>query len=614
MARTTRGSASSKRPQSARRENTRDERPGFTTASDSRPRKRVKKEAASDEAEVDTEVKQDDAALSSRFTDLPLELVLEVLSHLDARSLLQLARTTKLLRSLLLSRSSIKIWKRGYNYTKPAMPPPPSDMSIPRLLAFLEDEICDFCDESPDDGVLTVWSSWQRFCEGCADSIFCLIPDEYIRDFHVVKKIIRLCGHSYQPVDLLPSVVLQVYHGFYGREVVRYSRAAYDKLAKQFEHATAGKPKEYKKEWVAGWVENLRKSLRHVEAWESWDYEREERKEAERRITHRQRIDEILQRLGELGWADEIQKPAVSSQLRSHELVDKTKRLTDEEWASIRGPLLKLLQELRDKRLEQERQVLLRERYRTLKEVHKDRIHNKTQQERCFMPGAGELAGLKEVTDAIERTPVDRTLTKDDLQSIIDAIPQARWDEWNAARAAALVNMLNRADAPPRHGQPATTEDLQLATTVFTYSYETHLTYPEVLGHRDGRCSTAGTPKSSIKKKWSVKDYKIQLSRQRIAARVVRLAGLDPKTATAAEMDARNVWFATTGNVRASNHDLCAMTWRGAIMECYPEDQIVTLPAKRVAQAQELLAQKKCGDGDPALYVDIPRGRKTSKK
>lgn len=51
-------------------------------------------------------------------------------------------------------------------------------------------------------------------------------------------------------------------HGFYGREVVRYSRAAYDNLAKQFEHATAGKPKEFKKGWVASWVENLRKSLK----------------------------------------------------------------------------------------------------------------------------------------------------------------------------------------------------------------------------------------------------------------------------------------------------------------------------------------------------------------
>ncbi|KAL1677713.1 hypothetical protein EV122DRAFT_278853 [Schizophyllum commune] len=382
----------------------------------------------------------------------------------------------------------------------------------------------------------------------------------------------------------------------------------------QFQKDTAGKPKEFKKEWVAIWVGNHRKSLKHVKAWERWERERQQRKEEERRIIRSQRLEEIFRRLRELGWADEIAKTATLNHLCSHNLIDKKKRLTEEEWALIRGPLLDILPELRDKRLEQERHVILQERHRTLKEVHEDRTRNKTQQERCLMPGAGELAGIEEVTDAIENTPVDRKLTKADLQSIIKSVPQARWDEWNATRSAALENMLNHAAALPMHGQPATAKDLHLATTVFTYGYGTHLTYPEVLGHRDGRWCSEETSQSSIEKAWSVKDYKVQLSRQRIAARVVRLAGLDPKTATAAEMDARNVWFATTGNVRASNRYLCAMTWRGAIMECYPEDQIVTLPAKRVAQAQELLAQKKCRDGSPALYVDIPRGRKTSKK
>ncbi|KAL1658931.1 hypothetical protein GGG16DRAFT_118207 [Schizophyllum commune] len=377
-----------------------------------------------------------------------------------------------------------------------------------------------------------------------------------------------------------------------------------------FQKDTAGKPKEFKKEWVATWVGNHRKSLKHVKAWERWERKRQQRKEEERRIIRCQRLEGIFRRLRELGWADEIAKTATYNHLCSHKLIDKKKRLTEEEWALIRGPLLELLPELRDKRLEQERHVILQERYRTLKEVHEERIHNKTQQERCFMPGAGELAGIKEVTDAIENTPVDRELTKADLQSIIGAIPQARWNAWNAARSAALVDILSHAEASPMHGQPATAEDLQLATTVFTYGYDFYLTYPEVLGHR----GTAGTSQVSIEREWSAKDYKVQLSRQRIAARVVRLAGLDPKMATAEDMDARDVWFATTQNVRASKHDLCAMTWRGAIAECYPNDEIVTLPAKRVAQAQDLLAQKECRDGNPALYVDIPRGRKTSKQ
>ncbi|KAL1677718.1 hypothetical protein EV122DRAFT_278858 [Schizophyllum commune] len=212
MAPKLKGSASSKRLQASRRERTRDAQPSSTSAaaSGSPPRKRVKKEADLEKAEADTGVKQDEEALSSPLTDLPLELVLEVLGHLDAPSLLQLARTTKSLRNLLLSRSSIKIWKRGYKNTNPAMPRPPSGISIPSFVAFVEDEICDLCGKSPDDRVVRVWGSRQGFCEGCANNgRLVLISDECIRDFHVIRKILRLCGHAYKPVDLLPSVVLQ---------------------------------------------------------------------------------------------------------------------------------------------------------------------------------------------------------------------------------------------------------------------------------------------------------------------------------------------------------------------------------------------------------------------
>ena len=81
MALKSKGSASSKRLHASRREKTRDERLQSTTASDSPPRKRVKKEAALEKAEADTEVQQDEESLSSSLTDLPLELVLEVRCH-----------------------------------------------------------------------------------------------------------------------------------------------------------------------------------------------------------------------------------------------------------------------------------------------------------------------------------------------------------------------------------------------------------------------------------------------------------------------------------------------------------------------------------------------------
>ena len=118
--------------------------------------------------------------------------------------------------------------------------------------------------------------------------------------------------------------------------------------------------------------------------------------------------------------------------------------------------------------------------------------------------------------------------------------------------------------------------DFQLATTVFTYeSYSRHLPYPEVLGYHPDGGGMSYTPKGPLhQREWSTKGYSVRLDRQRVAVRVVRLAGLDPKTATAAEMDARDVWFASNKNVKSTNRDLHAMTWRYAVRRPCSSDRL----------------------------------------
>ncbi|KAL1727688.1 hypothetical protein EV714DRAFT_216738 [Schizophyllum commune] len=582
-------------------------------------RKRAKKETNQiEEQEPHATDVRDEIISTSFFTDLPLELVLEILGYLDATSLLRLSRTTRTLRKFLLNRSSFKIWKKSWANMDPALPPPPRGVSVPSFVALATDEFCQFCGQLPEKSALIVWGSRERYCEQCGNDRRCLVSEKDIRDFHAIKQIFRLCGHSYQPVDLLPSVVRLALVSSYHNQTVRlYSRASYDNLANRFENETAQKSKDFKKQWVSKWEERYKKTQRHIAFCEMWEQEHQKRREEEKRRICRERIDEILRRLGDLGWADEVQKTATRRHLDGHELVAKTQPLTDEEWESIRAPLLKLLPELRDKRLAQERHIALRERYGTLRQVYEDRIRGKSQLERCFMPGAGDLADLKEVTDMIEGTPVDQKLTKADLNSVIDTIPQAHWDAWNAAREASLIDLLNHAEAPPLHKRPATAADFQLATTVFTYnSYSRHFPYPEVLGYHPDGGGMSYTPKGPLhQREWSTKGYSVRLDRQRVAVRVVRLAGLDPKTATAAEMDARDVWFASNKNVKSTNRDLHAMTWRYAIMHHngYEKDDIVKLPPKRIAQARELYAKERQADSY-ATYVTIPRGKKKEQR
>ena len=45
--------------------------------------------------------------------------------------------------------------------------------------------------------------------------------------------------------------------------------------------------------------------------------------------------DRIFRRLGDLGWADEVQKTATRRHLDGHELVAKTQPLTDEGSGTI---------------------------------------------------------------------------------------------------------------------------------------------------------------------------------------------------------------------------------------------------------------------------------------
>ncbi|KAI0738742.1 hypothetical protein BC629DRAFT_1300122 [Irpex lacteus] len=73
--------------------------------------------------------------------DMPLDVVLEICSHLLPRDLLHLARTSKSLRSFFMSRSSRSMWKSACTNV-PGLPPCPSDLSEPAYANLMFDAHC----------------------------------------------------------------------------------------------------------------------------------------------------------------------------------------------------------------------------------------------------------------------------------------------------------------------------------------------------------------------------------------------------------------------------------------------------------------------------------------
>ncbi|KAG8900727.1 hypothetical protein FRC00_011610 [Tulasnella sp. 408] len=82
------------------------------------------------------------SATGDPLTRLPLDVVYEILGLLTPLDLLRLARTTKALRSYLMSKRSLIAWKAARAAATPPVPICPKDMSEPQLAVLLFTEEC----------------------------------------------------------------------------------------------------------------------------------------------------------------------------------------------------------------------------------------------------------------------------------------------------------------------------------------------------------------------------------------------------------------------------------------------------------------------------------------
>ncbi|KAL1686133.1 hypothetical protein GGG16DRAFT_128922 [Schizophyllum commune] len=372
---------------------------------------------------------------------------------------------------------------------------------------------------------------------------------------------------------------------------------------------------------------------------------------AREQAVRRERLKGILQRLNSLGLEAEVRHAANWDAFRMHPVVTKPKELTEEGWTHIRDPLLQFINDLRENRLAHERRETLRQRYTALEKVYTTYLDEQTGPERynasldrfegsaarCLLPQIGDLVRFEEVVDLVEGTPVEQPLMEARIRALIDQLAhapidapgQTRFDAWRAVCEAELVALLKAAD-PTRSAA-----DLHLAATVFSRVNDarTHLQYPAVLAARPGtdcrdRYPTrrAGVLFPSPSKEsalapaqvlaqtaWSAGVLTVEPARLRLAEQVIRVAGLDPRTATPAEMDARGAWVALESEMNGSGGTYRAMMWRYAVLNCdcvglrSPEDvkkaNFVLLSDEDAAEAHAKAAHAWAGLG----YADLPR-------
>ncbi|KAL1661162.1 hypothetical protein GGF50DRAFT_61677 [Schizophyllum commune] len=560
---------------------------------------------------------------TSSLQQMPLDILFEILGHLDLLSLFHLSRTSKDFRNTLMSRSTRGIWKKCYTAAPRELPAIPGDVTIPQFLSFIVDNICDFCraSELQDRNIRRAWAVRVRCCEECIqDSAHVLHGEAALRELKIIRDIHRYFGRDYHLDKLFPTFSPVRHHDF----DKWFPRAPIERLATDFERDNKRKPVEVRKQWLEHRAAEHEKVQRYASKCEEWEQQALSRKIERDRKIQRERLDEILRRLSALGWANEVQHIGSWHSLSQHTFVAKAEPLTEEEWSQNHEGLIRFTQDLRESRLAVVRRKTIETRYRELDEVYKAYLARKTRREQWHLPGIGDLVSWKEVRDFIEGTPVVEELTPQAMRTLIDQLAESKLAEWTASCEDALLHMLNAEDMTRQ--RPATEEDLKLAATVFCRKRDYGVAcYPEALHSlRPGYFSPSAKmddPHVIVRQyAWSAEDICVKVDKLRAAEEVVRLAGLDPRTATPEDMDARDAWFAwgrevpKPGEVPDRKKEVRVLPWREAMSESKDGKNLVLLSEQQTAPIRRLRERTYWNGGGYMKWWELNWKSKPRKK
>ncbi|KAK0500578.1 hypothetical protein EDD18DRAFT_1347989 [Armillaria luteobubalina] len=243
--------------------------------------------------------------------DVPLDVVYEVFGHLDPLDLLQLSRTSKQLRRLLLQDSARSVWKTARSNVE-ALPDIPADLNEAQYAQLLFGTYCQSCLKPSRRAQ---WETRTRLCKKC----FLASPDFIDWMSPQIDSSWRL----YNPLVSMDD----------GRAMYfRYHRLYTQKLKQSYEEVKDDS------EPLQKWRESAKmayKSIKeHAEKCECWYQSRVERRGKELLAIRFKRLKDISDRLRALGWAEEIEKTEPTA-LLSHKLIWQPRPLTDRIWASI---------------------------------------------------------------------------------------------------------------------------------------------------------------------------------------------------------------------------------------------------------------------------------------
>ncbi|CDO75652.1 hypothetical protein BN946_scf184941.g5 [Trametes cinnabarina] len=426
--------------------------------------------------------------------DMPWDVLTEIFKFAHPLDLLSLSRTSKALRGFLMSRKSAFVWKAARERESAAqvarervsdrkIPECPPELSEAQYAVLLFTSECTVCGEPGVPG--TMWELLARYCPECKERD--LVSIEQIR---AVKTLVwDVIGYS-KPIFLhgqtfFGGVWLYDESGVFPRHKIREFGKSY---------VACRTPDEKDKLLEGLHAQHVRLSNLGIRL-RGWGTSEDERRRQEIDVIKKKRAEQIIERLREAGWGEELDKmsPRRMSALRRLGIVDKGVPLTDERWEGIRDALMQHMEFVQACRLNREWQAVVLERLRWLQEIVADDTSITSARRDSTDYGMGgdlrvefsDVAMFPELRTLLE-APAAEEIKKEDLaERCIRCLPVLK-DKWMRQREAYFNDLVRQAPraTPLPDGLVAS-----LAIVTFTCKRCTcpWIRWPDVSNHHCGR-------------------------------------------------------------------------------------------------------------------------------
>ncbi|KAI0755804.1 hypothetical protein C8Q74DRAFT_1452363 [Fomes fomentarius] len=372
----------------------------------------------------------------SMLINMPLDVFFEIASCLHPLDLLHLARTSKLLRAILLSRSSTSAWKAALSSADSSIPTVPPGLSEPAYAALLFDRICFLC-----GGERANWVDYAvqlRLCKACyKDNIrkgsIILQSNPRLLSFLLRLVPCEIGNELGEAQNLIDPSSHRLTHRYYLKDVgtVIEETRAYRSVGTPFE--------DYSKIYI----ERVR--ARHKAAFEILKWTKAVRAEKTLADMRAQmnRVNSITAKLLELGYTED-EFPDSEEDPTWHKLVNQPKELTDRIWTNLRPKLEAQIAVERQRQIVNERVERAFNRLCDMIELFEGYIEeNMPEEERTLMPNWVDFAKLPSVQALMHRDDAQGNISTAEFTA---AVPEMLRDieQYKAHAKVAIVEHIRQ--------------------------------------------------------------------------------------------------------------------------------------------------------------------------